>query len=156
MRIYRCTDCPPGSPEHTAGDRGPLPERCPLHRLERERRRGRRRRSGLTLVPEEVPPEDPSAKASPPPAAGLVELVRGDLDGLLTKHPARDTLVALAVRLAEAADSPALLLDPRALPPLVREIRATVRDLVDHQEADDDDLFGDDDVPTAMVDPAAG
>jgi len=83
--------------------------------------------------------------------------VRADLDAILTKHPARDTLVALAERLAAAADSPVVQLDPRTLATLARELRATVRDLVEHEEAEDDDLFGDEaDVPTAMVDPAAG
>ena len=71
-------------------------------------------------------------------------------------HAMLGTLVALAERLALVADSPVTLLDPRALPALVRELRATVRDLVDHEEAEDDDLFGDDaDLPTAVVDPTA-
>lgn len=160
MRTYRCGDCPPGAPEHPAGPRGPLPERCPPHRAERERRRGRRRRSGLAVVPDDAPPPGPPAAAEPdirPVPAALAEIVRADLDALLSKHPARDTLVALAERLAVAADSPVVMLDPRTLATLARELRATVRDLVDHEETGDDDLFGDDaDLPTAMVDPAAG
>jgi hypothetical protein len=159
MRTYRCQDCPPGTPDHPAGPRGPLPDRCPTHRADRERRRGRRRRSGLSVVPDDAPATPAAAAPEPdiaPPPPSLADVVRADLDALLTKHPARDTLVALAERLALAADSPLTQLDPRALPPLVRELRATVRDLVDHEEAGDDDLFGDDDLPTAMVDAAAG
>ena len=155
MRSYRCQDCPPGAGEHPAGPRGPLPVRCPTHRAERERRRGRRRRSGLTVVPDgaTTPPPVPDITPAPP---GLADIVQADLDALLSTHPARDSLVALAGRLALAVDSPLTLLDPRALPALVRELRATVRDLVDHEEAEDDDLFGDDgDVPTAVVDAAA-
>ena len=159
MRTYRCQDCPPGAPEHAAGPRGPLPERCPTHRAERERRRGRRRRSGLTVVPDDARVTTPPAAREPditPRPPSLADTVRADLDALLSTHPARDTLVALAERLALVADSPVTLLDPRALPALVRELRATVRDLVDHEEAEDDDLFGDDaDLPTAVVNPAA-
>jgi hypothetical protein len=159
VRSYLCRDCPPGSHEHQTGPRGPLPERCPPHRAERERKRGRRRRSGLSVVPEgervEAPAPEPPSSIERPPA--LADIVRADLDAILTKHPARDTLVALAERLAAAADSPAVLLDPRTLATLARELRATVRDLVEHEEAEDDDLFGDEaDLPTAMVDPAAG
>lgn len=83
----------------------------------------------------------------------LAATVRADLEAILSTHPARDTLVALAGRLAEATDLTATLVDPRALAVLARELRATVRDLVDHEEAQDDDLFGDDaDLPTAVVD----
>ncbi len=166
MRHYRCVDCPADADEYEAGDKGRLPVRCPGHRRARATRLERRRRSGLTVVPDDAPVavpdpqarEDAAVLGLPAAPALLADIVRADLDALVSKHPARDTLVALAIRLAEAADSPAVLVaDPRALPPLVRELRATVRDLLEREEADDGDLFGDDtDLPTALVDSAAG
>jgi hypothetical protein len=162
MRTYRCRDCPPDAPEYPAGPRGPLPDRCPMHRAVWKQRRDRRRRSCLTLVPDDVPtPSTPSPEPSREPdisssEPALVDIVRADLDALLSTHPARDSLVALAHQLALAASSPITMIDSRALATVARELRATIRDLVDHEEAGSDDLFGDDsDLPTAMVNPSA-
>lgn len=157
MRTFACVDCPPGV-EHTAGDDGPLPLRCPPHRSERERSRGRRRRSPLTVVREQqAAPTDagPDPEATRPGRlpVPLAAIVAADLDGLLSTHPARDTLTALAGRLAEAAE---VERDSRALPALVRELRAVLSDLLDHEEAEDDDIFGEDDLPTAVVESSAG
>ena len=162
MRTYRCSDCPPGAGEHEAGGRGPLPDCCPTHKAERARRRMRLRRSGLTVVPVEalaevlvaVAPAPPAELEVPPPSMG--DVVRAELEGLMTTHPARDALTAMAVHLAGLASHPLAVTDLRALVALHREIRETIRDLVKHEEAADDDLFGDDDLPTAMVDTAAG
>jgi hypothetical protein len=108
----------------------------------------------------------PAGEDRPPPTSGppnawrgwaasasdrdLAAVVRGELEALVTKHPARETLIALAVRLAETADSPSVDADPRLLPPLSRELRATLGDLLEREEAEEDDLLGPDDVPTAM------
>jgi hypothetical protein len=72
---------------------------------------------------------------------------------MVSTYPARDSLVALAQELARAASSP--MIDARALAAVARELRATIRDLVDHEEACDDDLFGgdDSDLPTAGIRP---
>lgn len=163
MRTYTCKDC---HQEHAAGPSGPLPTRCPAcrrrHRAGLERRR--LSRSRLSVVPPIAEP--PPAPADVPPGteddaavpaavvalpSGLASVVRANLDELLTTHPARETLVALAERLAEAADQPGVLVDARALAAVTRELRAVVGDLVGHERNDeDDDLFGDGAGPTVV------
>jgi hypothetical protein len=160
MRTYRCPDCPPDAGEYTAGIRGPLPQYCPAHRRARERLRHRRRRSGRDHGPDDGPtssasPPEPSREPDTSPSEpALVAIVRADLDAMVSTHPARDSLVALAQQLALAASSPVTMIDARALATVARELRATIRDLVDCGESDDDDLFGDDsDLPTAGIRP---
>jgi hypothetical protein len=160
MRTYRCRDCPPDAPDYPAGPRGPLPNRCPIHRAAQKRRRDRRRRSGPPLVPDDGPtssasPPEPSREPDTSPSEpALAAIVRADLDAMVSTHPARDSLVALAQQLALAASSPVTMIDARALATVARELRATIRDLVDCGESDDDDLFGDDsDLPTAGIRP---
>lgn len=160
-RTYRCQDCPPSAAEHAAGARGPLPDRCPAHRARREAQQARRRRSGLRVVDDSPPPASapppPAPPAAPgPPAAGTTAAaLERTLAELATTHPAEHVLTAAARRLAALIDDPTTVaLDgPRAVPALTKELRAILDALVDHEEADHDDLFGAGS-PTPVVVPA--
>ncbi|HWU22847.1 MAG TPA: hypothetical protein VN088_15030, partial [Nocardioides sp.] len=78
--------------------------------------------------------------------------VRAELEALMSAHPVADTLTELAVLLAETLDHPATRADPRAVATVVKELRATLADLVD-AEANDDPLDLGDGVPTPVVVP---
>jgi hypothetical protein len=155
VRTYTCVDCPPGSCTHTAGARGPLPTRCPDHRRARDLRRERRRRSPLRVVqdgetapppPADAAPEplaDAAEASTPSPPGTIREALDQDLAAVFSKHPAARTLERIAATLATVLDSPiAVIADPKIVPPLSRELRAIVHELVTHQEAEEDDLFG--------------
>lgn len=160
VRIYHCPDCPPGAREHTAGARGPLPLYCPEHRRARDLRRKRRRRSPLRAVrPGEIPPPVTEPDLPPPaaghdgadhdgagqgrPAGSIQEALHADLAAVFSKHPAAATLERIADVLALVLDSPvALVADPRIVPPLSRELRSVIDELVKATAAEQDDLFG--------------
>lgn len=157
MRLYTCQDCPPGTPEHEAGARGPLPDRCPAHREQRERRRETKSRRFRVVDPEETPaapvPEPQAAPPAPPRAprapasdpepysgsGGVLAALLEDLDGLSSKHPAAETLRAIAIKLAGILDDP--MTDPKDAPSASKELRATVQALTEFEEAEEDDLF---------------
>jgi len=152
LRTYRCVDCPPDACEHPAGTRGRLPTRCPAHRRARDLKRERRKRSPLRVVePDEVAAPGPAeVEASAGEldgqavAAGSIrEALRGDLAAVFSRHPAARTLERVADVLAQVLDSPAVqVVDPRIMPPLSRELRSIVQELVTATEAEEDDLFG--------------
>jgi hypothetical protein len=155
VRIYRCPDCPPDACEHIAGTRGPLPRYCPTHRRARELRRQRRGRSPLRIVqPDEVVPPSVEADPRPPqpdpepeqdvPARGSIrQALHDDLAEVFSRHPAAATLERIADVLALVLDSPAaLVVDPRIVPPLSRELRSIITELVTATDAEEDDLFG--------------
>lgn len=151
MRTYRCQDCPPSADMHQAGLHGPLPARCPAHRAAHKARQLRRKRSPLHVVqPDDVAPAlepprpaEPDAAGDEPPIGFIQEALREDLAKVFSKHPAAQTLERIADVLAQVLDSPAaLVVDPRIVPPLSRELRSIVHELVTHQEAEEDDLFG--------------
>lgn len=166
-RTYRCQDCPPEAGEHPAGARGPLPERCPAHRARREAQQTRRRRRRLHVVDEDTPQTpDPGlvgqgsspapGQAPPPEAATVAEQLEQDLAELATDHPAARSLMAAARRIAALIDDPYTLAQdgPRVIPSLTRELRSIIEALIEHQEAEDDDLFGAGG-PTPVVIPAS-
>lgn len=156
-RTFTCRDCPPSAGEHPAGARGPLPDRCPAHRARREAQQARRRRSGLHVVDDDAPPPPPPAPETPPSppagAGGAVAALEATLAELATTHPAQHVLIAAARRLAHLIDDPTTIaLDgPRVVPALTKELRAVLDALVDHEEAEQDDLFGAAGSPTPVV-----
>jgi hypothetical protein len=115
-------------------------------------KRERRKRSPLRVVqPDEVAspvPAEVEASAGEPDgqaveAGSIREALRGDLAAVFSKHPAARTLERVADVLAQVLDSPAVqVADPRIVPPLSRELRSIVHELVTATEAEEDDLFG--------------
>jgi hypothetical protein len=158
-RSFVCQHC--GQPGE-AGATGPIPTyHASCRRLvKRSRRAERAAGPRLSLVPEPldspaVPEVVPAAPEVSEQAESLADVVRRELAGVFSAHPAADTLTAAIALLAEVADSPAVrVADPKALPPIVREIRETVRALVEFEAADDDDLFGGMSAPVVV--PSAG
>jgi hypothetical protein len=78
------------------------------------------------------------------PARGSIrQALHDDLAEICSRHPAADTLERVADVLALVLDSPAaLVVDPRIVPPLSREMRSIITDLVTAADAEEDDLFG--------------
>ena len=164
-RPYRCLDCPPGHADHQAGARGPLPDRCPAHREAKDKRRDRRKRSTLSLVPDgahpgpsqaaPAAPETPAAPvAQPVTVPSVLGALERDLDGLTTRHPAAETLSSVAKVLALVLDSPVAQMDGRVMAAVSKELRSTVGVLTDFEEADHDDLFSGGSAPVVV--PSAG
>jgi hypothetical protein len=137
---------------------GRPPTRCVEHRRLRPHTKARRKAPPLRVVREQDLVDDDLGAApvpQPPDATtgGLATVVRADLDALFSGHPAARSLAALAVSYAELFDHPLTRADPRAAAALGREIRETLRALVDHEEAEDDDDLGS--VPPPVVIPSA-
>lgn len=151
MRGYRCSDCPPDAGEHEAGARGPLPDRCPAHRAAREARRTRRKRSPLHVVPDgAVAPPAPAPEPTPEPVepdeqapapGSIAEALEANLADVCSKHPFAATYERVAAVLAMVLDSPVILIDPRILPPVSKELGRVLDELRSHEEAETDELF---------------
>lgn len=155
VRRFRCVDCPPNAPEWEARPSGPLPQRCPPHRARREALGRARAHSSLRVVA-----KDEAAPAPPDPLVGsaMADAVRADLEGMVSSHPAASTLRAMAVMVAEAIDRAAVVLDPREVTALGRELRAIMSDLAPSSSGgggggDVDDIFTDGAAPVVVPAP---
>jgi hypothetical protein len=161
----------PGCPVVLPAPTGPgrPPARCAAHRSARPHRKTEPKAPRLTVVrptpPAGPPPPTDDVEAADPPApaaapslaglqpGGLAAAIRRDLENLFSSHPAADSLTALAVAYAQIFDHPLTQVDPRAAASVGHEIRATIGDLVKHEEAaEDDDLGG---MPTPVGVPSA-
>jgi hypothetical protein len=72
---------------------------------------------------------------------------------VFSSHPAAASLTALASLLVDVLDHPLTRLDPRATASVSKELRATIGDLVQHEEAEDEDDLGG--MPTPVGIPTA-
>lgn len=95
----------------------------------------------------------PAPTAERQAGAGAAAALEATLAELVTTHPAQHVLIAAARRLAHLIDDPTTIaLDgPRVVPALTKELRAVLDALVDHEEAEQDDLFGAAGSPTPVV-----
>ena len=121
---------------------GRLPVRCELHRRRRAAQAERRRKSSLRVVAAgELAPEPPPAEPAPSsePVRSLVATLRAELDALASSHPLVETLSGVALDLVGRIEG---ALDPRDRVALVKELRATLAELAEHEEVEPDDLFG--------------
>lgn len=165
VRMYRCVDCPPDAPALEGPKTGPLPERCPEHKVARgrhytnkhhEKQRKILRKAvsaNLHLVQEDdeeldegaraVEPAEPRRRTAPveqpSPVPGAVHSrLMDELEALDSAHPFAGTLSSVAQTLAIVIDNE---VSPRTVDRISKELRALLDQLANYKEEDEDDLF---------------
>lgn len=131
MEVPICVEPDCDTPVTRKHGRGRAPERCDEHRTQRRRDQRRQRTTAATLPAERC-------RWCAARMTGVLGAVRDDIDLLGDLAGIDPSLAQIAYQLAEQVDA---CEDPKVLPPLVRQLRSTLKDIVGTRitRADNDD-----------------